>query len=77
MTISPPSISELTELLDRERVVDRVTQLFLATDKRDWVAVEACFAPAVAFDMSSTGAGPAASRSPAEIADGGAPGSRT
>ena len=74
MSSSPPPVAPappaLAELLDRERVVARVTELFLATDRRDWPAVEACFAPTVAFDMSSAGAGPAASRTPGEIAAG-------
>jgi hypothetical protein len=65
---SPPST--LTDLIDREQVVARITELFLATDRRDWAGVEACFAPAVTFHMSSVGAGPAASRSAAEIAAG-------
>ncbi|HUQ82566.1 MAG TPA: nuclear transport factor 2 family protein [Gemmatimonadaceae bacterium] len=56
-------------MADRERVIDRITELFLATDRKDWPAVEACFAPDVQFDMSSVGAGPAARKSPREIAD--------
>lgn len=70
MSSPPPSPPALAGLLDREQVAARVTELFLATDRRDWAAVEACFAPAVAFDMSSAGAGPASSRTPGEIAAG-------
>lgn len=62
--------SQLRAILDRERVVAVVTELFLATDRRDWTGVEACFAPTVTFDMSSVGAGPEASRSAREIAAG-------
>ncbi len=38
-------------LLDREAVRDAVTELFLATDLRDWRRVEACFADEVLFDV--------------------------
>ena len=68
--LSVSSASALSELLDRERIVARVTELFLATDRKDWAAVEACFAPTVTFDMSSVGAGPAASVTPHDIATG-------
>ena len=66
-----PSVpSSLADLLARDGVVARITELFLATDRKDWPAVEACFAPAVLFDMSSVGAGPASSVGPSEIAAG-------
>ena len=45
--------THLEQLLDRERVVDTVTRLFIATDQRDWDAVERCFADRVRFDMSA------------------------
>lgn len=64
------SPSTLADVLDRERIIDRITELFLATDRKDWSAVEACFAPEVQFDMSSVGAGPATTKRPSEIADG-------
>ena len=73
MPVSLPSSdspSRLSDLLDREHVVARVTELFLATDRKDWPAVEACFASEVAFDMSSAGAGPPRSVRPSEIAGG-------
>ena len=43
------SNAALADLLDRERIVDRITELFLATDRKDWSAVEACFTPSVEF----------------------------
>jgi SnoaL-like domain len=64
------SPSTIADLLDRERIVDRLTELFLATDRKDWPTVEACFAAEVEFDMSSVGAGPATSKRASEIADG-------
>ena len=71
-TISSTAMSPSTvaDLLDRERVIDRITELFLATDRKDWPAVEACFAPEVQFDMSSVGAGPAATKKRSEIVAG-------
>jgi len=60
----------LSDLVDRDRIIDCITELFLATDRKDWAAVEACFAPEVRFDMSSAGAGPATTTRPSEIADG-------
>jgi hypothetical protein len=66
----PSPTSTLSDLLDKDAVVARITELFLATDRKDWTAVEACFAPTVTFDMSSVGAGPARSVSPRDIATG-------
>jgi hypothetical protein len=70
-----PTTISITEgaaasLVDRERVVARITELFLATDRKDWSAVERCFTPDVQFDMSSVGGGPAASVRAADIAAG-------
>ena len=65
--ISP---SAVPDLVDRERIIDRITELFLATDRKDWPAVEECFVPEVQFDMSSVGAGPAATKKRSEIVAG-------
>jgi hypothetical protein len=40
-------------VLEKDRVVDAVTELFMATDRRDWAAVRDVFAPEVLFDLSS------------------------
>lgn len=61
---------DLRSLSDKEQIVDVITRLFLATDARDWEAAQACFAESVLFDMSSAGAGPSASRTPAQITSG-------
>ena len=53
----------IRDLLEREAVIDTITELFVATDRRDWAAVRQCFAPRVHFDMSSAGGG-----EPAEVA---------
>lgn len=57
-------------LAARQDIVDVITELLVATDQRDWTAVKRCFADQVLFDMSSLGAGPAARRTPDEIAAG-------
>jgi hypothetical protein len=43
----------LEQLVARVAVVDAIVRLFVATDSRDWVAVEGCFAEEVVFDMVS------------------------
>ena len=43
------------ELVDRIAVEDALVRLFVATDRRDWEAVESCFADSVLFDMTSPG----------------------
>ena len=53
----------IRDLLEREAVIDTITELFVATDRRDWPAVRQCFAPRVHFDMSFVGGG-----EPAEVA---------
>jgi hypothetical protein len=74
VTVPPPLAATLPDslptLLDRERIVACLTELFLATDRRDWAAVEACFAPAVRFDMSSAGGAPPATVPAGEITAG-------
>ncbi len=60
---------ELRRLLEKDKIITAITQLFVETDNRDWERVKACFASQVRFDMSSlTGAAPA-TLSPAQIAD--------
>lgn len=51
---------EIATLLEKQAVVDVITRLFVATDNKDWRAVEACLADEVLLDMSSMGAGPPA-----------------
>ncbi len=49
----------LRDLLDREAVIDSITLLFLATDRKDWAAVRDRFADSVHFDMTSLAGGEA------------------
>jgi hypothetical protein len=55
---------------ERDRVIEAVTTLFVETDKRDWAAVQSCFAPGVFFDMSSQGGGPPGVTTPDRIVQG-------
>ena len=57
-------------LLDKDRIIDTINQLFIATDRRDWPQVRGCFADAVHFDMTSMGGGSAGELTPAQIATG-------
>ena len=66
----PHSTDPVAELVERERVVGLITELCVATDRKDWPAVERCFDARVRFDMASVGGGPAADRTPALIAAG-------
>jgi hypothetical protein len=51
--------SGLEMLLERERILDTVNDLFVGTDERDWGRVASALAPRVHFDVSSmTGALP-------------------
>ena len=47
-----------------------VNDLFVATDNRDWAAVENCFAEQVAFDMTSLAGGEPKTLTPKQIAEG-------
>lgn len=52
-------MDDIALLVERQNVIDVITDLFVATDQRDWTTVLDCFAPQVLFDMRSlTGAAP-------------------
>lgn len=55
---------------EEQMVYDTVNELFLATDRQDWPAVENVFADEVFFDMSSLTGNPAITLSPREITQG-------
>ena len=57
-------------VVERERIAEVINRLFVATDVRDWEQVQACFAPQVAFDMTSLAGGAPAQLSPSEITAG-------
>jgi hypothetical protein len=57
-------------LLDEREIIAAVNELFIRTDRKDWPAVEACFADEVEFDMTSLAGGAPARLGPAQIVDG-------
>lgn len=58
---------DVETLLERTRIIEVITRLFVGTDNRDWEQVKACFSPKVLFDMSSLGAGDPKELSPDDI----------
>jgi hypothetical protein len=48
---------QLQQLLEKDRIIDTINQLFIGTDTRDWPTVRACFADTVHFDMTSLAGG--------------------
>jgi hypothetical protein len=63
-------MEDLKTLSDKQQIVEVITDLFIATDRRDWPGVIACFTPEVSFDMSSLGGPPATLTAAREIAAG-------
>ena len=59
--------NDINDLLERARIIDVVTRLFVGTDNRDWEAVKRCFTSTVLFDMSSLGTGDPRDLSPDDI----------
>lgn len=60
----------IAQLLEKQAIVETINRLFLATDRRDWPGVRACFADEVLFDMTSSTGGEPERLSPEEIASG-------
>ncbi len=56
--------------MEKERVIETVTRLFINTDNRDWPKVKALFASKVLFDMTSLAGGQSVTVTPQEIVDG-------
>lgn len=63
-------MDDLGTLSDKQQIVEVITDLFLATDRKDWPAVIDCFTPQVVFDMSSLGGPPATATAAKDIAAG-------
>jgi SnoaL-like domain len=59
---------QLQQLLEKDRIIDTINQLFISTDTRDWPTVRACFADTVHFDMTSLAGGSASQLTPEQIA---------
>ncbi len=61
---------QVEALVEKDRIRDVVTRLFVRTDQRDWPGVRVCFAPQVRFDMTSLAGGEPATLSPEDITRG-------
>ena len=59
---------ELQQLVEKDRIIDTINQLFISTDTRDWATVRACFTDRVDFDMTSLPGGKASQLTPDQIA---------
>jgi hypothetical protein len=57
----------LDELIAQDSIISTITQLFIATDDRNWPAVQDCFTSSVWFDMSSAGGGQPTHLAPSQI----------
>lgn len=56
------------EVATRLEVEDQVVKMFVATDERDWPALEACFMDPFILDMSSMVGGDPVSMTPQQVA---------
>jgi hypothetical protein len=63
-------MDDLATLSDKQQIVEVITELFVATDERDWSRVIGCLAPQVLLDMSSLGGAPATTMAAADVAAG-------
>lgn len=57
------------QLAARMEVESMVTRMFVATDERDWPAVETCFTDPFTLDMTSLVGGSPAQMSPSQVTD--------
>lgn len=60
----------LSELLEKEAVIETIIRLFVSTDRRDWEGVRDSLADRVMFDMSSLGGAEAAVTDATTIIEG-------
>ncbi len=58
------------DLIDKDRIIETINQLFIGTDQRDWNKVKGLFAPEVRFDMTSLAGGKPQLLTPQQIVDG-------
>jgi hypothetical protein len=56
------------EVATRVEVEDRIVRMFVATDERNWPALEACFMDPFVLDMSSMVGGSPQNMSPRQVA---------
>jgi hypothetical protein len=56
------------EVVSRLEVEDQVVKMFVATDERDWTALEACFMDPFVLDMTSMVGGNPSTMTPQQVA---------
>ena len=56
------------DVASRLAVEDAVVRMFVATDERDWPALEACFTDPFTLDMTSLAGGSPATTTPGQVA---------
>jgi hypothetical protein len=66
---NPETGKQVTQLIEKDKIITVVNKLFINTDNRDWKKVKACFAPEVLFDMTSMAGGKPTTLSPQDIVD--------
>jgi len=62
-------MTDVSYFQEKDAIITRMTELFIATDLRDWPRLEACFTDTVHFNMTSVG-GPNAEVTPQDISKG-------
>ena len=60
----------IRQLVEKDRIIDTINQLFIATDERDWPAVRGCLADNVLLDMTSLAGGGASRLTAEQVAAG-------
>jgi len=56
-------------LLNKDRIIGVINDLFVGTDNRDWAMVKRCFADKVLFDMTSLAGGAPSTLTPQQIVE--------
>jgi hypothetical protein len=57
-------------LVEKDRIIDTINQLFIATDNRDWATVRGCLADTVLLDTTSLAGGRPSRMTAEEVAAG-------
>ncbi len=60
----------MDKLVEKDKFIDVVNNLFIYTDERNWAGVMEAFADEVLFDMTSSSGGEPAKLTPQQIVDG-------
>lgn len=61
--------AQVDDLVQKQRIASVITQLFVATDERDWSRVRECLDDSVLLDMTSLAGGQPVRMSPSQITE--------